>query len=120
MKKLLYFMVLFSAITNLFYLYLPNQWFLAAYNLAFGAFGGITFMTILAFFVKIIPTGSEAFFYALITSVNNFCARGGNFVGGMIYDKFGYNVNVIVSTVLTLLCILFIPKLQIGNNNEKV
>jgi len=114
MKKLLYFMVLFSAITNLFYLYLPNKWILIVYNLAFGAFGGITFMTLLAFFVKIIPTGSEAFFYALVTSVSNFCARGGNFVGGVIFDNFGYNANVIVSTVATLLCLLLIPHLKIG------
>ena len=114
MKKLLYFMVLFSAMTNLFYLYLPNKWILIVYNLAFGAFGGITFMTLLAFFVKIIPTGSEAFFYALVTSVSNFCARGGNFVGGVIFDNFGYNANVIVSSVATLLCLLLIPHLKIG------
>ena len=115
MKKLLYFMVLFSAITNLFYLYLPNQWVLLFYNLAFGAFGGITFMTLLAFFVKIIPSGSEAFFYALVTSVSNFCARGGNFFGGIIFDNFGYYVTVIVSTVATLLCLLLIPYLEISN-----
>ena len=113
MKKLLYFMVIFSGITNLFYLYIPNQWFLVIYNLAFGAFGGIAFMTLLAFFVKIIPKGSEAFFYALVTSVSNFCARGGNFFGGLIYDKLGYSMNVILSAGLTLLCILFIPKLEI-------
>jgi MFS family permease len=117
MKKLLYFMVIFSTITNLFYLYLPNKWFLVAYNLAFGAFGGITFMTLLAFFVKIIPTGSEAFFYALVTSVSNFCARGGNFFGGVIYDHFGYNTNVIISSGATLLCLAFIPFLRIKNDN---
>ena len=113
MKKLLYFMVLFSGLTNLFYLYLPNKWILVLYNLIFGAFGGITFMTLLAFFVKIIPKGSEAFFYALVTSVSNFCARGGNFFGGILYDRFGYNINVIVSSLLTLICIFFIPRLKI-------
>ncbi len=115
MKKLLYFMVIFSGITNLFYLYLPNKWFLVIYNILFGAFGGITFMTLLAFFVKIIPTGSEAFLYALVTSVSNFCARGGNFFGGVIFDRMGYSVTVIVSSVLTLLCVLFIPFLGIQN-----
>jgi predicted MFS family arabinose efflux permease len=114
MKKMLYFMVLFSGITNLFYLYIPNQWFLVLYNILFGAFGGITFMTLLAFFVKIIPTGSEGFFYALVTSTNNFCARGGNFFGGIIYDKWGYDSTVIISSFATLLCIFFIPKLKIG------
>lgn len=115
MKQLLYFMVLFSAITNLFYLYIPNQWFLVAYNVAFGAFGGITFMTLLTFFVEIIPSGNEGLFYAMVTSVSNFTARGGSFFGGILYDKFGYNINVIVSSGLTLLCLVFIPFLKIGD-----
>ncbi len=114
LKKLLYFMVVFFAGTNLCYLYLPNQWMLLGYNLAFGAFGGITFMALLSFYVKIIPSGSEAFFYALVTSVSNFCARGGNFFGGIIYDKLGYSANVIVSSVTTLMCLAFIPFLVIN------
>lgn len=118
MKNLLYFMVLFSALTNLFYLYLPNKWVLMSYNVAFGAFGGITFMTLLAFFVKIIPKGSEAFFYALVTSVSNFCARGGNFLGGVIYDNTNYATTVIVSSVFTLLCIFFIPYLIIEKEKK--
>jgi predicted MFS family arabinose efflux permease len=113
MKKLIYFMIVFTAVTNLFYLYIPNQWILLTYNLIFGAFGGITFMTLLAFFVKIIPTGGEGFFYALVTSVNNFAARGGNFLGGYIYDKTNYNTTVIVSTVFTLFCLLLVPLLKI-------
>lgn len=117
MKKLLYFMVAFAGITNLFYLYLPNQWFLVGYNLAFGAFGGITFMTLLSFFVTIIPTGSEGLFYALVTSVSNFTARGGNYIGGLVYDRFGYNVNVILSSGLTLLCLFIIPYLKIGEKS---
>ena len=88
------------------------------YNLAFGAFGGITFMTLLAFFIKIIPNGSEAFLYALITSVSNFCARGGNFFGGLIFDKFGYNLTVLISSGFTLLCLLFIPHLIIKDNKK--
>ena len=115
MKKLLYFMVTFAGLTNLFYLYIPNQWFLAGYNLAFGAFGGIAFMTLLAFFVTIIPAGSEGLFYALVTSVSNFSARGGNYIGGLIYDKMGYSVNVLLSSGLTLLCIAFVPFLKIGD-----
>ena len=117
MKKLLYFMVVFAGITNLFYLYLPNKWFLVGYNLAFGAFGGITFMTLLAFFVKIIPSGSEGLFYALVTSVSNFSSRGGNWLGGIIFDRYGYNLNVIISSILTLLCIFMIPILRINNED---
>jgi MFS family permease len=119
MKKMLYFMVVFSAVTNLFYLHIPNQWFLVAYNLAFGAFGGVTFMFLLAYFVTIIPKGNEGLFYALITSANNFSVRGGNWVGGLVYDKLGYNWNVVIATITTLLCLTFIPLLKIkGEQNE--
>ena len=114
MKQLLYFMVIFTGITNLFYLYIPNQWFLAGYSIAFGAFGGITFLTLLAFFAHIIPKGSEGMFYAIVTSVSNFCGRGGSFFGGVIYDNWGYSATVIVSSVLTLSCLLFLPHLKIG------
>jgi predicted MFS family arabinose efflux permease len=113
MTKLLYFMVIFSAMTNLFYLYIPNQWFLLIYSIAFGAFGGIAFLTLLAFFAKLVPKGSEGMIYAIVTSVSNLCARGGSWIGGTIYDSYGYNANVIISTVLTLLCLFFIPKLKI-------
>ena len=117
-KKMLYFMVVFSGLTNLFYLYLPNKWVLLSYNVLFGAFSGITFMILLAFFVRIIPTGFEAFFYALVTSISNFCARGGSFFGGLIYDKTNYETAVIVSSVLTLICVFFIPHLKL--NNQKM
>jgi len=113
MEKLIYFMVIFSAVTNLFYLYIPNKWFLVGYNVAFGAFGGITFLTLLAYFATLIPKGSEGMIYAVVTSVSNLCARGGSWLGGTIYDNWGYNINVIVSTVLTLLCLFFIKHLHL-------
>jgi len=112
-KHLLYFMVIFTGITNLFYLYIPNQWYLLIYNLMFGVFGGITFLTLLAFFAKIVPTGYEGMFYAIVTSVSNFCARGSGLLGGIIYDHFGYSICVIVSSVLTLVCVFFIPYLKL-------
>lgn len=113
MKKLLYFMIIFSAITNLFYLYIPNQWVLLIYNVLFGAFGGVALMTILTFFVSIIPKGFEGLFYALVTSVSNFSSKGGDFFGGLLYDRTNYEVTVIVSTVTTLLCLFIIPHLKI-------
>ena len=36
-----------------------------------------------------------------------------------IYDKIGYNANVIISSGLTLLCLTFVPFLKIGEKNEK-
>ena len=119
MKKLIYFMVIFTGITNLFYLYIPNKWFLIGYNVIFGAFSGITFLTLLAFFASIVPKGMEGMIYALVTSISNLCVKGGSWIGGTIYDNFGYNTNVLVSTLLTFACIFFIPKLQIGKKISK-
>ena len=116
MKKLLYFMIVFSAITNLFYLYIPNQWYLLGYNIAFGTVSGITFLTLLAFFAKIVPKGNEAMFYAIITSLSNLCGRGGSWIGGVIYDVSNYHTNVWISTIFTLACLFIIPKLKISEN----
>jgi MFS family permease len=110
--KLLYFTVVFSAITNLFYLYIPNQWYLLAYNVAFGTIGGITFLAILAFYASITPNKGEAMVYAIITSVSNLCVHLSGVFGGIIYDFAGYNACVIVSTLATLACLLLIPKLK--------
>jgi MFS family permease len=115
LKKLLYFAIIFGAITNLFYLYLPNKYILIIYNLLFGAFGGISFLAIMSFMAKIIPKGAEGLLYALATSVNNFAGGLSEPVGGFIYDKLGYNFNVIIATGFTLLCLFFIPKLDISN-----
>ena len=112
MKKLLYFTVIFSALTNLCYLYIPNKWVIFGYNIAFGTFDGVCFLAILAFMAKIVPVGAEGLFYAVVTAINNFSGKLGGVVGCMVYDKYGYNVNVIVASVTTLLCILFIPLLQ--------
>jgi len=112
-KKMLYFTIVFGAITSLFYLYLPSKWFLVAYSLLFGAFEGISFLAVMSFMVKILPTGSEAMFYALVTSANNLSSRLGSAFGGIIYDNFGYNMNVVVASLCTFLCIFIIPHLKI-------
>lgn len=118
LKKLLYFMIIFSAFTNMFYLYVPSKWFLVGYNLAFGTVSGIAFMALLAFFAQIVPKGNEGAFYALVTSLSNLCAKGGNWIGGAVCDAYGYNTTVIISTLFTLACLFFIPKLKIGENHD--
>jgi len=120
MRKLLYFMVVFSALTNLFYLYLPNKWFIVGYNIAFGAFGGITFMTLLSYFANLVPKGSEGMIYAFITSLSNLCARAGSWIGGVIFDHWGYSTNVIISTILTLCCVFIIKHLTLDKLDNHV
>jgi len=111
LKKLLYFTVIFGAITNLFYLYIPTQWHIFGYNIAFGAFSGITSLTILAFFATLVPKGNEGMIYACITALSNLCAKTGSLFGGVIYDRFGYQITVIISTLFIMCCLFFIPKL---------
>jgi len=113
MKKLLYFTVIFSGLSNLAYLYLPSKWAIMTYSIVFGIFGGITWLIILAYMAKIIPVGVEGLFYALVTSVSNFSGHLSGVTGGMIYDHFGYNWTVIIASVTTLLCIFFIPHLNL-------
>jgi len=113
LRKMLYFTIVFSAMANLCYLYLPNKWIIFGYSIVFGAFDGICFLAVMAFIAKIVPTGSEGFFYAIVTSVNNFSARLGGVIGGIIFDNFGYNWNVIIASGTTLMCLFFIPHLII-------
>ncbi len=115
LKQLLVFSIIFSVITNLFYLYIPNQWFIMGYSVIFGAFSGVSFMAIMTFMTSIVPTGNEGMIYACVASLSNFCARGGGVLSGLIYDHWGYSINVILSSVLTLFCLFIIPKLKIGD-----
>ena len=114
LKKMLYFTIIFGAITNLFYLYIPSKWFLIYYSVLFGAFEGVSLLAIMSFMVKILPTGSEALFYALVTSANNLASRLGSAFGGIIFDRFGYSANVLIASGFTLLCLFVIPHLKIN------
>ena len=119
-KKLLYFSITFSALTNLCYLFIPNKWAILSYSVIFGAFDGVCFLTILAFVAKIVPLGNEGFFYAVITSVNNLSARLGGVVGGLVFDNYGYFANVILASVTTLTCLFFVPYLKYKKENEEL
>jgi len=113
LKKLLYFAILFSALTNLCYLYIPNKYYILTYNILFGVFDGVGFLAIMAFIAQIVPKGYEGVSYAVITSLNNLSGRLGGVLGGFLYDNFGYNFNVITASVTTLMCLALVPFLII-------
>jgi predicted MFS family arabinose efflux permease len=110
--KMLQIMIIGTVITNLFYLYIPNQWFLLGYNIAFGAFNGMSFLILLNFFVQLVPKNSEGFFYACLTGISNLCGNGSGVLGGIIYDHAGYSATVIVASVTTACCLFIIPFLK--------
>jgi len=110
--KMLQFMIIGTVITNLFYLYIPNQWFLLGYNIAFGAFNGMSFLILLNFFVQLVPKNSEGFFYACLTGISNLCSNGSGVLGGMVFDAYGYSATVIVASATTACCLFIIPFLK--------
>lgn len=120
LRKMLYFTIIFSALTNLCYLYLPNKWAILTYNIAFGAIDGMCFLTVMAFIAKIVPVGYEGISYAIVTSINNLSARLGGIVGGIIYDSVGYNWNVVIASLTTLLCLIFVPYLIIKDKQCQI
>jgi len=113
LKQLLIFSIIFSAITNMFYLYIPTQWHIMVYSVLFGAFSGVSFMAIMKFMTSIIPEGNEGMIYACVASLSNLCGNGSGILSGIIYDKFGYFMAVWISTIFTVLCLFIIPKLKI-------
>jgi predicted MFS family arabinose efflux permease len=119
MKHLLAFTIVFSTLANLCYLYIPTQWHILGYSIAFGAIDGICFLTIMAFMAKIIPGGAEGLMYAVITAVSNLSHHLSHITGGWIYDNFGYNMNVLLASGTTLLCLAFIPFLKLEDVDDK-
>jgi len=118
MKKLLYFSVGFGAFSTLWYLWIPNQWWLLAYAVILGTVGAISHLAILAYVAKITPKGYEALVFAGLCSVLNLGSMGSGYLGGFLYDSIGYNALVVISASFTLMCLFFIPKLQIKENTN--
>ena len=113
LKKLLYFTVGFGAFSTLWYLYIPNQWWLLVYNVILGTVGSISHLVILAYVAKITPKGYEALVFAGLCSVLNLGSMGSGYLGGFLYDIIGFNSLVIISALFTCGCLFFIPRLQI-------
>lgn len=119
LKKLLYFSVGFGAFSTLWYLHIPNQWWLLAYNIILGTIGAISHLIILAYVAKITPKGYEALVFAGLCSVLNLGSMGSGYIGGFLYDLVGFNTLVIISSLFTCCCLFFIPKLKLGDLNGK-
>ena len=118
MKKLLYFSVGFGAFSTLWYLHIPNQWWLLAYGVILGTVGAVSHLVILAYVAKITPKGYEAIVFAGLCSVLNLGSMGSGYLGGFLYDVIGFKVLVVISALFTLACLFFIPKLKLGEQND--
>lgn len=113
LTKLLYFSVIFGAFSTLWYLHIPNQWWLLGYNVILGTVGAISHLVILAYVAKITPKGYEALVFAGLCSVLNLGSMGSGYIGGFLYDSIGFNWLVIISSIFTLCCLFFVPHLKL-------
>ena len=113
MKKLLYFSVIFGGISTLWYLWIPNQWWLLAYSIILGTVGAVSHLVLLAYVAKTTPKGYEAIVFAMLCSVLNLGAMGSGYIGGLLYDMIGFNTLVIISAIFTFACLFFIPHLKL-------
>lgn len=113
LRKLLYFSVISGAISTLWYLYIPNQWWLLGYSVVLGTVGAIGHLVILAYVAKITPDGYEALVFAGLCSVLNLGSMGSGYIGGFLYDLIGFNTLVVISSLFTFFCLFFIPKLKL-------
>jgi len=113
MRKLLYFSVIFGGISTLWYLWIPNQWWLLAYSIILGTVGAVSHLVLLAYVAKTTPKGYEAIVFAMLCSVLNLGAMGSGYIGGLLYDMIGFNTLVIISAIFTFACLFFIPHLKL-------
>ena len=113
LKKLLYFSVAFGTFSTLWYLHIPNQWWLLTYSVILGSVGAVSHLVILAYVAKITPKGYEALVFAGLCSVLNLGSMGSGYLGGFLYDLIGFNWLVIISALFTFLCLFIIPYLKL-------
>lgn len=113
LKKLLYFSVGFGCFSTLWYLWIPNQWWLLGYSVILGTVGAISHLVILAYVAKITPKGYEALVFAGLCSVLNLGSMGSGYLGGFLYDFTSFNTLVIISAIFTFLCLFLIPYLNL-------
>jgi MFS family permease len=112
MKQWLYYGVIVNALSAFAYLYLTPHTILC-YTVLFGASTQFVQLLMLNLMAYACPEGTEATTFALLTSIVNLGMFCSNFVGAKLFTLFGYNGLVIISGVTTLLCLPFIPFLEI-------
>jgi MFS family permease len=122
MKRWLYYGTIISAIGTFAYLYLTPVTILW-YAIIFGIATQFVHLTMLNLMAMTCPQGTEATTYALLCSLVNCAAFFSNIVGAKCFALFGYNGLIVISGMTTLMCLGFIPYLEVKNklaNNVEV
>jgi predicted MFS family arabinose efflux permease len=114
MKRWLYYGTIISAIATFAYLYLTPTTLLW-YTIIFGVVTQFIHLLMLNLMAMTCPEGTEATTYALLCSLVNCASFFSNMVGAKCFAWFGYNGLIIISGVTTLMCLGFIPYLEVKN-----
>ncbi len=117
LRKWLAIGTLVSGLSTFAYLYLTKV-SIIVYTVLFGIASMAIQLIVMDFSARICPKGKEATTFALIMSVLNFGTFLSGIVGGKLYDLVGYNGLVAISGTATLLCLLLIPHLKIGFEDQ--
>lgn len=112
MKRWLYYGTIISAVATFAYLYLTPATLLW-YTIVFGVVAQFIHLLMLNLMATTCPKGTEATTYALLCSLVNCASFFSNMVGAKCFALFGYNGLIIISGVTTLMCLGFIPYLEI-------
>jgi MFS family permease len=115
MKRWLYYGTLISAIATFAYLWLTPTTLLW-YTIVFGVSTQFIHLQMLNLMALTCPKGTEATTYALLCSLVNAASFFSNLVGAKCFALFGYNGLIIISGVTTLMCLGFIPFLEVRND----
>ena len=119
MKRWLYYGTIISAVATFAYLYLTPTTILW-YTIIFGTVSQYIHLLLLNLMALTCPKGTEATTYALLCSLVNCASFFSNIVGAKCFALFGYNGLIIISGVTTLLCLGFIPYLEIKSNVAEI
>jgi MFS family permease len=112
MKRWLYYGTTISAVATFAYLYLTPTTLLW-YTIIFGVASQFIHLLMLNLMATTCPEGTEATTYALLCSLVNCATFFSNVIGAKCFALFGYNGLVIISGATTLMCLGFIPYLEV-------
>ena len=111
-KKWLIGSVIFGSLTTLSYLYFtPIS--AVIYGLLYSTIGMFIFLIIMGFMAEQTITGKEAVSFAALCSVNNLASTCSTVSGAWLYPRIGLQPLIIVSSLTSFICLLFINKLEV-------
>lgn len=113
LKRWLIWGTILNAVSTVAYVYLTTTTVLV-YAVAFGITGMFVQLLLMDFMARSCPKGTEATTFALLCSVVNFGGFLSGLTGSRLYATLGYDGLVWISGLTTLLCVAFIPFLNLA------